>query len=241
MKSVIVTGASGGIGYAAAVKFAESGYGVLVHYNNNREGAVKTAEAISKAGGVCAVAQADLKSFEQARKLALQAADEFGSIDVLVNNAGISQQKLFCDITDDDYDKMLGVNLKSCFNMSKAVLPSMINKKSGSIVNISSMWGITGGSCEVHYSAAKAGMIGLTKALAKEVGPSGIRVNCVAPGVIETKMNKNLSKDDLKALADETPLCRIGKPSEVAQAVLFLAEAEFITGQVLAVDGGITV
>ena len=124
--------------------------------------------------------------------------------------------------------------------MSKAVLPSMINKKSGSIVNISSMWGIVGGSCEVHYSAAKAGMIGLTKALAKEVGPSGITVNCIAPGVIDTRMNKNLSKDDIKSLCEETPLGMIGKPVYVAEAALFLAQAKFITGQTLAVDGGIT-
>ncbi|MGN0701205.1 MAG: SDR family oxidoreductase, partial [Oscillospiraceae bacterium] len=163
----------------------------------------------------------------------------YGHIDILVNNAGISQIKLFTDITDDDWSRMLSINLTGCFNVTKAVLPSMINRKSGAVVNISSVWGVHGASCEVHYSAAKAGLIGMTKALAKEVGNSGITVNCVAPGVIDSPMNSShLSPEELSALAEETPLGRLGRAEEVAQAVRALAENRFITGQVLGVDGG---
>ncbi len=241
MESVIVTGASGGIGSEIARLFAKNGYGVILHYNKNEEKARRIAREILDRGGCVCAFGADLKCFEQADSLAEFAQSEFGGVSVLINNAGIAQQKLFCDITDSDYDNMMDTDLKSCFNMSKAVLPMMISKKSGSIVNISSMWGITGGSCEVHYSAAKAGIIGLTKALAKEAGPSGITVNCIAPGVINTRMNEKLSPDDVKALCDETPLGKIGEPADVAEAALFLARAKFITGQTLAVDGGITV
>ena len=158
--------------------------------------------------------------------------------DVLVNNAGISQIKLITDVTDSEWRRMLDVNLTGAFIMSRRVLPNMIHRKSGSIVNISSVWGVVGASCEVHYSAAKAGLIGFTKALAKEVGPSGIRVNCIAPGVIAGKMNSRLTRSELALLADETPLGRIGTAREVAGAVRFIAGAGFITGQVLGVDGG---
>lgn len=241
MKNVIITGASGGIGSAIAEYFSQNGFGVCLHYNKSEQSAKATADTIIANGGRAVIFGGDLTSFEIAEELVRFANKELGDIDVLVNNAGIAQQKLFCDITDSDYDNMMSVNLKSCFNMSKAVLPLMINKKSGSIINISSMWGLVGGSCEVHYSAAKAGMIGMTKALAKEVGPSGITVNCVAPGVIDTKMNSNLTDDDKRQLIDETPLCKIGTPVDVAKAVYFFATQEFVTGQVLAVDGGITV
>ena len=161
-------------------------------------------------------------------------------MDVLVNNAGIAQQKLFSDITPEEWRRMFAVDVEGVFHCCQCALPYMIHRKAGSIVNISSVWGQVGASCEVHYSAAKAAVIGLTKALAKELGPSGIRVNCVAPGVIRTEMNAHLSGEDMEALREETPLCRIGEPEEVADAVSFLAGegSRFVTGQILAVSGG---
>ena len=172
-----------------------------------------------------------------------RASDALGFIGTLVNNAGIAQQKLFTDITDGDWENMLGVHLGGTFRCCRAALPEMLRRHSGSIINISSMWGQTGGSCEVHYSAAKAGVIGLTKALAKEVAPSGITVNCIAPGVIRTRMLDGFSEDELAALAEETPAGRLGTPGDVAGAAVFLAgeDARFITGQVLGVNGGFVV
>ena len=166
-----------------------------------------------------------------------------GDVEILVNNAGVAQQKLFTDTTQSDYDFIFGANILSAINCSREALKSMIAAHSGSIVNISSMWGISGASCEVLYSASKAALIGFTKALAKETGPSNIRVNCVAPGVVDTKMNANLTSEDMSVLADETPLCRIGKPEEIANAVVFLAtqDSSFVTGQILSVDGGFIV
>ena len=164
----------------------------------------------------------------------------FGSADILINNAGIAQQKLFTDITDDDFTRMFDINVRGVFNCCRAALPYMIHKKHGRIINISSMWGVCGASCEVHYSASKAAVIGMTKALAKEVGPSGITVNCIAPGLIDTPMNANLSKETINELCEETPVGRIGTPEDIANAALFLASdsSSFITGQVLGVDGG---
>ena len=167
----------------------------------------------------------------------------FGGVDVLVNNAAVAQIKLFSDITSDDWDNIFNVNVKGMFNCTKAVLPYMIHQKHGKIVNISSIWGITGASCEVHYSASKAAVIGLTKALAKELGPSGIQVNCVAPGVVNTDMNAELSKEDIEQIADETPLGVIGNASDIANTVCFLAsdKADFITGQVISPNGGLVI
>ena len=166
--------------------------------------------------------------------------DRFGSIDVLINNAGVASQGLFTDISEIEWSEIMDVNLNGVYNVTQAVLPYMIRQKSGSIINISSMWGQVGASCEVAYSAAKAGVIGMTKALAKEVGPSGIRVNCIAPGLIETGMNSELTLEDVAAIVDETPIGRIGSTNDVASSALFLAsdDSSFITGQVLGVNGG---
>ena len=172
-----------------------------------------------------------------------EALQQFGSLQVLMCCAGIAQQKLFTDLTDEDWQRMMGVDLDGVFYACRAVLPGMIRQKYGRILLVSSMWGQTGGSCEVHYSAAKAGVIGLTKALAKEEGPSGITVNCVAPGVIETDMMASFTAEDKAALAEETPVERLGTPEEVARTLVFLAGrgAGFITGQVLGVNGGIVI
>ncbi len=173
--------------------------------------------------------------------MAKEAADHFGPVDVLINNAGVAlPQQLLTDCTDADWDKLFDVNVKGTFLMTRALLPGMIEKKSGSIVNISSMWGVTGGSCEVPYSATKAALIGFTKALAKEVAPSGVRVNCIAPGFVETDINGALNSQVIAGIVEETPLLRPGTVQDIASAALFLAgeDASFITGQVLSVDGG---
>ena len=177
---------------------------------------------------------------ECVREACREAERTLGHIDALVNNAGIAQQKLLTDITDEDWRRMLDVNLSGAFYVTRAVLPGMISRKRGSIVNVSSIWGQVGASCEVHYSAAKAGLIGLTRALAKEVGPSGVTVNCVCPGVIQTDMLGGFTSGDLAALAEETPLGRLGTPREVAAAIVWLCQedAAFVTGQVLGVGGG---
>lgn len=242
-KTVLVTGASGGIGGACARLFAAEGYKVAIHFNSDEAAANKLKGELLSAGCEAVCVCADLRDEAQVNVMFAEVEAQLGEVDVLVNNAGVSQQKLFTDTTQQDYDLVFGVNTLGAVNCCRAVLPAMIRKKSGRIINISSMWGVSGASCEVLYSASKAAVIGLTKALAKEVGPSGITVNCVAPGVIATKMNMHLSDEDMAALSDETPLCRIGEPEEVAAAVLFLAsdKSAFITGQILGVDGGFIV
>ena len=239
-KTVLVTGASGGIGGACARLFAAEGYKVALHYNNDESSAQALKTELCAAGCECVCVQADLKCDEQVKNMVAEVEKSLGEIAVLVNNAGVAQQKLFTDTTQQDYDHVFCANTLGTVNCSRAVLPAMVRNKSGRIINISSMWGVSGASCEVLYSASKAAVIGFTKALAKEVGPSGITVNCIAPGVINTKMNGHLSNEDMAALCDETPLCRIGEPEEVAEAVLFFAseKASFITGQTLSVDGG---
>ena len=239
-KTVLITGASGGIGSACARLFSAAGYNTALHCFHNRAAAESLAKELNAAGGSAACFCADLCSEEQTELLLENAAAALGDIGTLVNNAGVAQQKLFTQTTRADYDFVFGANILGTVNACRAALPAMLRAHEGSIVNVSSMWGVSGASCEALYSASKAAVIGLTKALAKEVGPSGITVNCVAPGVINTKMNSQLSVSELDALAQETPLCRLGEPEEVAQAVLFFAsrEASFITGQVLSVDGG---
>ncbi len=244
MKGVaLVTGASRGIGREIALQLARDGYAVAVHCVNNRDKAEAVCQAIVDAGGRASVFVCDIADGDAVHCMVTEIAEILGPVSVLVNNAGIAQQKLFTELTDQDWHRMMAVHVDGAFYTSRAVLPDMIRAHAGCIVNVSSMWGQTGGSCEVHYSTAKAALIGLTKALAKEVGPSGIRVNCVAPGVIQTDMVAQLDDDTLDSLAEETPLCRLGTPEDVAAAVSFLVSdrAGFITGQVLAPNGGIVI
>lgn len=238
MKNVLITGGSRGIGRACVYAFADAGYNVFFTYNKSADSAKK----VSEETGAKPI-KADISVSEDVSKLSEYIHKVCGGLDIIVNNAGISQQKLFTDITEDDWDMMFDVNMKGMFLVTKAFARDMINKKSGKIVNVSSMWGVTGGSCEVHYSASKAAVIGFTKALAKELGPSGICVNCVAPGVILTDMNSHLSVEDMEYLKEETPLEKIGTPEEVAQVILFLCgeQSSFVTGQVINVDGGMVI
>lgn len=242
-KTVLITGGSRGIGAAAAMLFAQEGYQVAVNYCTNRLRAVEVATRIRSLGQDAEVFCADVSDRIQVGAMVNAVEQRFGSIDVLVNNAGIAQQKLFNDISHAEWERMLAVNLTGMFHTCQCVLPQMIRRHSGKIINISSVWGITGASCEVHYSASKAAVIGLTKALAKEVGPSHITVNCVAPGVISTEMNAALDQETLSALQEETPLERIGSPEDAAHAIVFLAseKADFITGQVISPNGGFVI
>ena len=239
-KTVLITGGSRGIGAACVEAFAAAGCRVVFSYLHSQE---QAAALCARWEGRALAVQADVADRDQVTALFRQAEQAFGPVEVLVNNAGIAQQKLFTDITPAEWRRMLAVHLDGPFYCCQEALPAMIRAKWGRIINISSMWGQVGGSCEVHYSAAKAGLIGLTKALAQEEGPSGVTVNCIAPGVVETDMMAGFSAADKQALAEETPLCRLGRPEEVAAAAVFLAgdQAAFITGQVLGVNGGLVV
>ncbi|MBQ7407005.1 MAG: 3-oxoacyl-ACP reductase FabG [Clostridia bacterium] len=235
MQSVLITGGSRGIGRAMVELFASEGYKVAFTYLSSE----KEAKALSQKTGALAL-RADCEREEEILSAVSEAEAALGGIDCLINNAAISGFSLLTDITTEEWNRFLRINLTAPFIYSRAVLPAMIRKGRGRIVNITSMWGLVGASCEVHYSAAKAGLIGFTKALAKEVGPSGITVNAIAPGVIETDMNRSLSEEDLIALKDETPLSRLGRPEEIARAALFLCSegAGFITGEIMNISGG---
>ena len=241
MDTALITGASGGIGKAAARRLYRNGFRVVIHYHSSRLEAEALARELngSESGGRAEIRQADVTDPEEVRAM----FESVGGVDVLVNCAGISRQKLFTDITPEEWREMFAVNVDGVFYCCRCALPPMIHKKRGKIINISSMWGQTGASCETHYSASKAAVIGLTKALAKELGPSNIQVNCICPGVIRTPMNGSFSKDAIKNLEKETPLERLGEPEEVAAAVGFLAspDANFITGQILGVNGGFVI
>ena len=221
-KNVIITGAAGGIGRAAALAFAKDGFGVLINYRTSEDAALALCREINEGNGraVCFKANVSARS----------------EVDEMTDFA---QQKMFCDITEQDFDRMMGVTVKGAFNCIQAVLPDMVHEKSGKIINVSSMWGVCGASCEVHYSAAKSALIGLTKALARELAPSNIQVNCIAPGVIDTKMNASLGEETLELLKEESPTGRFGTPEEVARLMLFLAGdgSDFITGQTIGIDG----
>lgn len=239
-KTVIVTGASKGIGAATAIYFANKGYNVVINYNESYQSASLLSRSLNEQGCKTVAIKANIANKLDAQRLISETVDRFGSIDVLVNNAGVSFIGTITDTDEYDSDKIFDINLKGVYNCCKAVSPFMINQKSGKIVNIASMWGQVGASCEVAYSASKAGVIGLTKALAKELAPSGITVNAIAPGLIETSMNNDISAEDLSAFVDEIPIGRMGSPNEIAAATYFLAsnEADYITGQVLGVNGG---
>ncbi|MBE7024677.1 MAG: SDR family oxidoreductase [Ruminococcaceae bacterium] len=232
MKTVVITGGAGGIGSGICRRFAAAGYRVIIGYNRSEESAEALAREIGGMPLPVNVCQSDsVRTF----------AETVGRADVLVNNAGIAAQKLFTEITEEEWDEMFDVHVKGAFRLCQAFLPAMLREKEGSIVNVASMWGQVGASCEVHYSAAKAALIGMTRALAKELGPSGIRVNCVSPGVIATDMMAGFSEADKRALEEETPLGRMGTPHDVAEAVLYAAEARFLTGQVIAPNGGFVI
>lgn len=241
-KTALVTGGAKGIGSAICRALAKDGYKIAINYNSSQNEAVDLKNELSAITEV-EIFKADVSDSKQVNEMFSQIQKTFGGVDVLVNNAGIAGQMLFTDITDETWQKMINVNLSGAFYCCREALRFMINKKSGKIINIASMWGETGASMEVHYSASKAGLIGLTKALAKEVGLSGVTVNAVSPGVIMTDMMKSFTEDDITALKDETPLNALGTVENVADAVSFLAsrKADFITGQVISVNGGFVI
>lgn len=240
-KTVVVTGGTRGIGRACAQKFYDMGYNVALIYANDEKNAQNFAKMLDEKSAC--VIRADVSDADAVQGAAEQILSKFGSVEVLVNNAGIARQIMMNDITGAEWDRMFAVNAKGAFNCTKAFMDSMIHQKFGRIINISSMWGVTGASCEVHYSASKAALIGFTKALAKELGPSGITVNCIAPGLIDTDMNSPLGDDTVAELIAETPLMRIGTGEDVANAAAYFASdgAGFVTGQVLGVNGGFVV
>ena len=234
MKKALITGGTGAIGSALCEAFSKA-YEVIFTYNTNEKGAMELEKRLGARAVKC-----DISHREQVKAL----AEECGGCQVLINNAGISEIALFSDITPEKWDRMIDVNLTGAYNVTYAMLPYMIHNKDGAIINISSVWGVHGASCEVHYSAAKGALQAMTKALAKEVGPSGIRVNCVAPGVILTEMNTRMfDQDTLEALKEETPLETLGTTEDVANMIYFLASAEagFITGQIIGVNGGMVI
>ena len=235
MLTALITGGSRGIGAQTVRAFTSAGYRTAFFYLNSEA----AAQALSQETGAIAI-RCDVRSADSVRAACAEAHRQFSHIDVLVNNAGIAQQKLFTDITDEDWRAMIDTHLTGAFSVTREVLPGMISRRYGRIINVSSIWGQVGASCEVHYSAAKAGLIGLTKALAKEAAPSGVTVNCVCPGVIETDMLSSFTQEDLAVLAEETPVGRLGTPEDIARAIVWLSDekSSFITGQVIGVNGG---
>lgn len=240
-KCAFITGASGGIGSEIVLRLARDGFDIAACYYSDDAGAAVLDSALSHMGIKHKLYKADVSDFEKMKSIFADATDYFGGVSVLVNNAGIAQQKLFTDITEEDFDRITDVNFKGVFNCCRFAVPHMIQEKSGKIINISSMWGVCGASCETVYSATKAAVIGLSKALARELAPSNIQVNCIAPGAIDTKMNSNLSPEEKAAFADEIPMGRFGMPEEIAGIVSFLAggDSDYITAQVITADGGL--
>lgn len=242
-KTVLITGASKGIGAATAIMFAQKGYNVVINYNDSYQSASLLCQSLASNGYSVMIQKANVANRLEVELMVKETLYKFGSLDILVNNAGIAYQGLVTETDEIDFDRIIDVNLKGVFNCCKSVIPSMVSRQSGKIINISSMWGQVGASCEAAYSAAKAGVIGLTKALAKELAPSGITVNAIAPGLIETSMNSNMTVEDLASFVEEIPLGRMGNADEIAAAIEFLSsdKADYITGQILGVNGGFVI
>lgn len=243
IRTVLITGGSRGIGAAAVAKFVASGWNVAFTFRRSAEQAADLSAAMNTGRPCCAAFCCDVEDSDQVRKMRLAALDRFGRLDALVNNAGYSSMQLFQDAEPEEVKRLFGINVYGTFNVTQAVLPDMLMRQQGTIVNVSSVWGLAGASCEVVYSAAKAAVIGFTKALAREVGPSGIRVNCVAPGAVETDMLSSIRPEDLKSLAEEMPLGRLGTPTEAAEAIYYLASdhSSYLTGQILSPNGGLVI
>lgn len=237
-KIIIVTGGSRGIGACIVKYLVRKGYTVILDYNKSETCAKNVENELKKEGFTVDIFKADVSKKAEAEALIQYALGKYGKVDVLINNAGISQTKLFTDITDEDWNNMLNNNLNSAFYCTREAVKCMISNKQGLIINISSIWGVTGGSMEVHYSTAKAGLIGFTKALAKELGPSNIRVNAIAPGMINTDMNKEYTTEELEDIEKEIPLERIGKTESIAKCVSWLIEDDYTTGEIISINGG---
>lgn len=237
-KIIVVTGASRGIGREIAKTLSRENNKVIACYNNSEKEATILKEELEKENKKIDIIKGDISKREDCKKIVEYVINKYKKIDVLINNAGISTYNLFTDITDEEWNRTINTNLNSVFYMSQETVKYMIKQKEGSIINISSIWGIVGASCEVAYSVSKAGIDGMTKALAKELGPSNIRVNSIAPGLIDTDMNNDLRKEELDNIINETPLCRIGKPEDIAKCIKWLVEDEFTTGQVISINGG---
>ena len=237
-KVVVVTGGSRGIGAKIVKTLANENYKVILNYNNSKEQAEKIQQELLEQGKEIEIIKADVSKKEEAEKLIQFAINKFNKIDILINNAGISQEGLFTDVTEEEWQKIINTNLNSVFYCNQQALKYMIQEQQGCIINISSIWGETGASCEVAYSTTKAAINGMTKALAKEVGPSNIRVNAIAPGIIDTDMNKNLTIEERKQIKEQIPLNRIGKAIDIAKCVKWLVEDEYTTGQIISINGG---
>lgn len=239
-KCAIVTGSSNGIGRSIALKLAEEGAYIIVNYNSDKKAAEETLEIIRKNHGYAEIYRADVSNYTQVKKLVEFAIDTYGKVDILVNNAGISKVGLFMDFNEEQWDSLINVNIKGVLNCCHAVIPNMIQNKSGVIINMSSMWGNSGASCEAVYSATKGAVSSFTKALAKELGPSNIRVNAISPGVINTRMNQWLTEEEKNELLDSIPLKKFGETQDVANLAAFLAKdnSSYITGQIITIDGG---
>ena len=237
-KVVIVTGASRGIGRNIATTLAKKGYIVIANYNKSENKAIELQQNLEKENIKIDIFKADVSNRDEVKKLVQFVINKYKKVDCVINNAGIDQVKMFLDITDVDWNNMISNNLNSVFYMCQEVLPYMIHEKNGVIINISSIWGVTGASCESHYAVSKAGVDALTKSLAKEMGPSNIRINSIAPGFIDTEMNNNLNEEEKQEIKEEIPLQKIGKVEDVSRTVEWIIEDEYITGQVISVNGG---
>lgn len=234
----IVTGASRGIGREIAKQLAKKQIKVIANYNHSEKEAMELKEELEKENIKIDIKKADISKRKEAKNLVQFVLEKYNKIDILINNVGISEYKMFIDETDEDWNRIINTNLYSAFAMSQEVLPNMIHYKEGCIINISSIWGMVGASLEVLYSISKAGINGMTKALAKELGPSNIRVNAIAPGIIDTKMNVKFSKEELKQIKEEIPLERIGQVEDITKCVNWLIEDNYTTGQIISINGG---